>query len=67
MVGKTIFKTAYEKNPMSKQQNQLESNDSRNLSSESIICLGEKEISPKVLKITPRELMITFGVIEVGV
>ncbi len=26
-----------------------------------------KEISPKVLKITPRELMITFGVIEVGV
>ena len=39
----------------------------KNLSSESIICLGEKEISPKVLKITPRELMITFGVIEVGV
>ena len=28
----------------------------------SVICLGEKEISPKVLKITPRVLMITFGV-----
>jgi hypothetical protein len=49
-------------------------NDSRDLSGESIICLGEKEISPKVLKITPkvlknipRVLMITFGVIDVGV
>jgi hypothetical protein len=31
-----------------------------------IICLGEKEISPKELKITPRVLMITFGVIDVG-
>jgi len=31
-----------------------------------IICLGEKEISPKVLKITPRVLMISFGVIDVG-
>ena len=46
--------------------------DSRDLSGESIICLGEKEISPKVLKITPkvlknipRVLMITFGVIDV--
>ncbi len=38
---------------MSKQQSRLDSNDSRNLSSESIIYLGEKEISPKVLKNTP--------------
>ena len=28
-------------------------------------CIGEKEISPKVLKITPKELIITFGVIDV--
>jgi hypothetical protein len=34
--------------------------------SESTICLGEKEISPIVLKITPKELMINFGVIDVG-
>ena len=34
--------------------------------SESTICLGEKDISPKVLKITPKVLMITFGVIDVG-
>ena len=27
----------------------------------SMICLGEKYISPKVLKITPKVLMITFG------
>jgi hypothetical protein len=38
---------------MSKQQSRLDSVDSRNLSSESIIYLGEKEISPKVLKNTP--------------
>ena len=31
----------------------------------SIICFGEKEISPKVLKNTPRELTISFGVIDV--
>ena len=30
-----------------------------------IICLGEKEISPKELKITSKEMMITFGVIDV--
>lgn len=29
----------------------------------SVICLGEKDISPKVLKIIPKVLMITFGVI----
>ena len=31
-----------------------------------IICLGEKEISPKVLKISQRILMITFGVSHRG-
>ena len=31
----------------------------------SVIYLGEKEISPKVLKISPKVLMITFGVTDV--
>ena len=30
--------------------------------SESTICLGEKEISPIVLKITPKELMISIKI-----
>ena len=78
MVVKTIFKTAYEKAPMLKQQSRLDSNDSQDLCHIGAeyfvtvtncpdwcdICLGEKEISPKVLKITPRVLMITFGVID---
>ena len=34
---------------------------------EGLVKKGEKEISPKMLKITPRVLMITFGVIEMGV
>ena len=32
----------------------------------SVICLGEKEISPKGLKITPKVLMVSFGVIDIN-